>query len=79
MKPSETPQGGETVSEQVGRVIDDSQNNQRTGQEAVEDPVEEVTESPEEEQAEAHRNPKKRMWEEDKEAAKEAQRAKDEL
>lgn len=72
----ETPQGqgGETVSEQVGRIIDESQNEG-----AAEDPVEEDTEATEEGQAAAQKNPKKRMWEESKEAAKEAQRKKDEL
>ena len=77
MRPVETPQGqgGETVSEQVGRIVDDSQQNEGAEQEETEE-VEEITE---EEQAEEQKNPKKRMWEEDQEAAKEAQRSKDEL
>jgi protein transport protein SEC20 len=76
MRPVETPQGqgGEAVSEQVGRIIDDSQHNEGAEQEET-GKVEETTE---EEQAE-EQNPKKRMWEENKEAAKEAQRSKDEL
>lgn len=81
MKPGETPQGegGETISEKVGRIIDDSQENQGEAREATEDPIEEGTEAMEEGQAYVQKNPKKRMWEEDKEAAQEAQRAKDEL
>lgn len=66
------PQGqGGSVSEQVGRIIDESKE-QGTGEEVKDD-------TPEEEAAEQPRNPKKRMWEEDKEAAKEEQRKKDEL
>jgi protein transport protein SEC20 len=59
---------GESVSEQVGRIIDESREEQAV-------PGEDATE---EEQAQDQLNPKKRMWE-DKEEAKEAQRKKDEL
>ena len=74
MRPAETPQaqGGETISDQVGRIIEDLQYNEEKKQEGIEDPVDG---NPDEEQ----KNSKKRMWEEDKEAAKEAQRSKDEL
>jgi protein transport protein SEC20 len=77
MKPRETPQGAETVSEQVGRIIDDSQNRGKAGG-RVDDSTEEAKEA-QVEQAEAQPNPKKRMWEEDKEAAKQDQRVRDEL
>jgi protein transport protein SEC20 len=60
---------GESVSEQVGRIIDESREEQAV-------PGEDATE---EEQAQDQLNPKKRMWEEDKKEAKEAQRKKDEL
>jgi protein transport protein SEC20 len=62
---------GGSVSDQVGRIIDESkeQETQKEGEEGT----------PENETAEEPRNPKKRMWEEDKEAAKEEQRKKDEL
>jgi protein transport protein SEC20 len=59
----------ETVSERVGRIIDESREEQAV-------PGEDATE---EEQVQVQPNPKKRMWEEDKEEAKEAQRKKDEL
>ena len=77
MRPVETPQGQgeETVSEQVGRIIDDNQQNEGAEQKETE----EFEETTEEEQAEEQKNPKKRMWEEDKETAKEAQRSKGEL
>ena len=79
MRPREAPQGGETLSEQVGQIIDESQNNEGAQQEVTDDPVEKASRREEGEQAESQPNPKKRMWEEDKEAAKQAQRAKDEL
>lgn len=61
------------VSEQVGKIIDESNDGDGTGEERkVDDPAEEN-------QAEDKPNPKKRMWEEEKEAAKEAERKKDEL
>ena len=75
MKPQETRgQGGETSLEQVGRIIDDSETHQEATEEFVEGDTEAAAE-----QAEAQKNPKKRMWEEDKEAEKMAQRPKDEL
>lgn len=58
-----------SVSEQVGRIIDESREEQAV-------PGEDATE---EEHVQNQPNPKKRMWEEDKEEAKEAQRKKDEL
>ncbi|TVY36473.1 hypothetical protein LOCC1_G005401 [Lachnellula occidentalis] len=62
------PQGqGGSVSEQVGKIIDESKE-QEAGEEVKND-------TPEDEAAEQPRNPKKRMWEEDKEE----QRRKDEL
>lgn len=69
------PQGyqgdGGSVSEEVGRIVDESKKSE-SGAEIVDDP-------PTEEAEEQPRNPKKRMWEEDIEAAKEEQRRKDEL
>jgi protein transport protein SEC20 len=66
------PEGtGHQILEQVGRIIDESQN------EAV--PDQESSEEHKEEEAENQPNPKKRMWEEEKEAAKEEQKNKDEL
>ncbi|KAH9220423.1 Sec20-domain-containing protein [Leptodontidium sp. 2 PMI_412] len=66
---------GESVSEQVGRIIDESQNQDGTEETPAEDPHggEQVSEETE------PRNPKKRMWEEPKEAEKEAQKKHDEL
>ena len=65
------PQGeGGSVSEQVGRIVDESKEQ---------GPGEEVDYDTPGEEAEQPRNPKKRMWEEDKEAEKEKQRKKDEL
>jgi protein transport protein SEC20 len=77
-RPTGTPQGstaeslGESVSEQVGKIIDES------GEDAVED-EEKSEDAAEGEEVENQPNPKKRMWEEDKEAVKEAERNKDEL
>jgi protein transport protein SEC20 len=72
---SGSPQPGqgseERVSEQVGRIIDESQDDQTVPESLTGD----VTEG---EEAGTQKNSKKRMWEEDKEVAKEAQR-KDEL
>jgi protein transport protein SEC20 len=58
----------ESYSEKVGKIIDDS-NEDIVTEESIE--VVAAEESP--------RNPKKRMWEEEKEATKQAQRSKDEL
>jgi protein transport protein SEC20 len=64
------PEGqGESVSEQVGRIVDESNEEQGMGED----------DTPDEETAEQPRNFKMRMWEEDKEEAKEKQRKKDEL
>lgn len=60
----------ESVSEQVGRIIDKS-NEQLEARDDLDD-------LPEDESAEIQRNPKKRVWEEEVEAVKEEQR-KDEL
>jgi protein transport protein SEC20 len=81
MKPKETPQGhgSKTVFEQVGRIIDEDQTNQGEDHEVADDSVEKSADSKEGEQVEAQRNPKKRMWEEEKEAGKQDRRAKDEL
>jgi protein transport protein SEC20 len=70
---SQGPPAGQegSVTEQVGRIIDESKE-QEAGKEEEEG-------MPENETAEEPKNPKKRMWEEDKEAAKEEQRKKDEL
>lgn len=72
MRPTDTPSGGESesVSEQVGKIIDDSGGNPNEGT------TDDVAVGKE---VEGQPNPKKRMWEEDKEAAKEAGRKKDEL
>jgi len=67
----------ESMTDQVGRIIDESQNNDGTGENA--EAVTEDEKPVEEEPVEAERNPKKRMWEEDEEAAKEERRKKDEL
>jgi len=78
MRPMDAPQGQGSVSEQVGRIIDESRNDYA----GEEKPAQEESggdANGEGEQAQAKRNPMKRMWEEDKEAAKEAQRRKDEL
>lgn len=76
MRPTDEPRrsvpesSGESVSEQVGRIIDESQNEPVPDQVQAEGNIEELNED--------KPNPKKRMWEEEKEAAKEEQR-KDEL
>jgi protein transport protein SEC20 len=64
--------GEESVSEQVGRIIDENQTHEAEG-------GKEEGEPGTEDQTEIQKNPKKRMWEEPKEAAKEEQRTKDEL
>lgn len=63
---------GDSISEQVGRIIDESQQ-EPIGQNP------EAEDDSREGEAEIQRNPKKRMWEEEKEAAKEAERKRDEL
>jgi protein transport protein SEC20 len=74
IRETDSPQD-ETLTEQVGRIIDDSQADQGGEVRGTADDEE----STEGEPVEGEKNPKKRMWEEDKEAAKEAQRKKDEL
>lgn len=77
-RPTDTPQEspaespGESVSEQVGKIIDESGDDSARGEGTIEDAVDG-------EQVENQPNPKKRMWEEDKEAVKEAERNRDEL
>lgn len=70
---TEPSQNHGSVSEEVGRIIDESRDQLRDTEPANAD------EGSEEAQAQAQKNPKKRMWEEEKEAPKEAQRKKDEL
>ena len=65
-KPTDSPLEDKTLSEQVGKIIDESRSGQagdgiKDGQNAEEG------------------NPKKRMWDAEKEAAEEPQRVKDEL
>lgn len=62
---------GESMSEKVGRIVDESQ------QEPIAEG--EVGEAGLEGEDDVQRNPKKRMWEEEKEAVKEAHRKRDEL
>ncbi|KAH8602595.1 hypothetical protein B0O99DRAFT_3458 [Bisporella sp. PMI_857] len=64
-KDTDSSQGEDTLSDRVGKVIDGDQSGEQT--------------KDEEESVDVERNPKKRMWEEEKEATKEAQRKKDEL
>jgi protein transport protein SEC20 len=64
---------GESVSEQVGRIIDESQSGELRKEDTTEGALEEQGE-----QDEVKPNPKKRMWEE-KEAPIKAQRQRDEL
>jgi protein transport protein SEC20 len=66
----------ESTSEQVGRIIDDSQDGQAVAGGSDGTSSEDAAE---EEQVQDQPNPKKRMWEEEKEEAKEAERKKDEL
>ncbi|KAF4631273.1 hypothetical protein G7Y89_g6856 [Cudoniella acicularis] len=80
MRPTDTPSQRSSMSEQVGRIIDDSNSESAKVEDQGEKPAEEVAvEQPELEESTEPRNPKKRMWEEDKEAVKEEQRKKDEL
>lgn len=60
--PADAVQGDESVSEQVGKIIDEGQSGQADSR--AED---------------GEQNPKKRMWDAEKEAAQEPQRSKDEL
>ncbi|KUJ24000.1 Sec20-domain-containing protein [Mollisia scopiformis] len=63
---------GDSMSEKVGRIIDESRESP-LGE------TEEGGDSAPKGEAEIQRNPKKRMWEEEREAGKDAQRKKDEL
>jgi protein transport protein SEC20 len=75
MDPATTKgQDGETLSERVGHIIEESQY---TGEPDYGDEPEEQIAA--EEQIDAQKNPKKRMWEEEKETAKVVPLAKDEL
>lgn len=72
---TDTPQrrpgsADDSISQQVGKIIDESGEAAIDAEEVGEDPLEEREHQP---------NPMKRMWEEEKESAKEAQRQKDEL
>ncbi|CZR50493.1 related to protein transport membrane glycoprotein Sec20 [Phialocephala subalpina] len=64
---------GESMVEQVGKIIDEGQQEPVAENEVLERGAQGEPES------EVQRNPKKRMWEEPKEAAKEVERKKDEL
>jgi len=82
MRPPDRPQGQETMSEQVGKIIDESQSNHGEGDAGGQTQDAEKTvkeDNTEDDSIKAEKNPKKRMWEEDVEAAKEAQIKKDEL
>lgn len=71
--PQSSPENAEgSMSEQVGKIIDESQD------EFVSKDVD-VEEHTGEGEADIQRNPKKRMWEEEKEQAKDDARKKDEL
>jgi protein transport protein SEC20 len=65
-EPSRPPPG--SYSEKVGKIIDDSKEEY-----VVDEAGEDITTE------DGQRNPKKRMWEEEKEAVKHSQRSKDEL
>lgn len=66
--------GQESISEQVGRIIDESQSQRPESEEAQEGDTKES-----EDAAELQPNPKKRMWEEKVDPPNEAPRKKDEL
>ncbi|KAH8657642.1 Sec20-domain-containing protein [Tricladium varicosporioides] len=75
---------GETITEQVGRIIDESNSLlDSTEEDPIEKPADEGAGDVEErsmpEESNEPRNPKKRIWEEEIEAAKEEQRKKNEL
>jgi protein transport protein SEC20 len=75
-RPTDARRGQESVSEQVGRIIEESRNGN------VEDNDRDKSNNEHQDvgkQAEAERNPKKRMWEAEKEAEYDAQRRQDEL
>lgn len=81
MRPGDAPhesvpeRSGESMTEQVGKIIDESQNQGVAEGSTNEDPAqgeEQVQDGPE--RVQEQRNPKKRMWEEDVEAAKQAEK-----
>lgn len=74
IREADRPHGQGSVSDQVGRIIDEGQNHGHDSEGDREIELEEA-----EDQPKIQKNPKKRMWEEDKEAQKEEQRKKDEL
>jgi protein transport protein SEC20 len=77
--PSSIPErSDQSVSEQVGRIIDESQDEPVTEQ-SKDGKYDEETSQERVNEAENQPNPKKRMWEESVEAQKEVQRKKDEL
>lgn len=72
---TDTPQD-ESMSEQVGRIIDESQEQDLAENS---EPIIDTGEPEEAVPVEPQKNPKKRMWEEEKEAVNEERRTKDEL
>jgi len=66
-----TQQGEGSMTEQVVRIIDESQQGQRADQMADEETSDGAAKDTADEHV-SQKNPKKRMWEEDKEAAKQA-------
>ncbi|KAI9745218.1 MAG: hypothetical protein M1818_001496 [Claussenomyces sp. TS43310] len=77
-EPATSQAAGEegNMMDEVGRIIDGARGDNQTGGESSGDADDGLGEKDEEG---IQRNPKKRMWEEDKEAKKEEQRRKDEL
>jgi protein transport protein SEC20 len=75
-RPTDARRGQENVSEQVGKIIEESRDG--NVEENDRDKSSEGRQGGGE-QAEVERNPKKRMWEAEKEAEYEARRRKDEL
>jgi len=68
---TDTPQEDESLSDRVGRIVDGGQSEEPA---SLEDGETAAEEPPSQGEAEVQRNPKKRMWEEEKEAPKEEQR-----
>jgi len=73
---SQRPSGEDSLVEEVGQIIDDSRRGSQPGAHPQEAAQEDSGNNPTENH---QRNPKKRMWEEDKEAKKYEQRQKEEL
>ncbi|KAI9792546.1 MAG: hypothetical protein M1816_002066 [Peltula sp. TS41687] len=79
LEEKEEVRGADSMVEQVGKMVDDAQREQGV-EGSHPGGADHQTEQTTEQQPEQARNPKKRMWEEDKEAKKyEEQRSKDEL